>query len=101
KSASSGLRSAGSVRSPPSVFPQLRVERVTEAITEEVQGEQRDRQRQTGVEDQPRRGLHQLPPFADQRAPRRVGSLYAEPEERQKRLLEHHGGDGQRRIDDD
>src|SRR5687767_5285652 len=88
---------------PPSTleFPHLRVERVAQAVAEEVEREERQRHRHAGEDELPREDRDVLDALLREAPPRGVGRLNAEAEEREERLLQHHRRDGQRRVDDD
>src|SRR5215208_3554782 len=85
----------------PSELSHLRVERVAQAVAEEVEREERQRHRHAGEDELPGEDRDVLDAFLREAPPGRVRRLHAEPEEREERLLQHHGGDRQRRVDDD
>src|SRR5215212_3381342 len=83
----------------PSVLdPHLRawVERVAEAVAEDVEREDGEHDREAGRERQPRRRGDPLLPRRDQRPPRRVRRLHAGAEERESGLGEDVVRDDQR-----
>ena len=78
-----------------------RVERVAEAVADDVQREHRQHDHQAGDDRQQRLRVEQLDPDRDHRSPGGVGRLHAGAEERERRLEEHVVGDRQGEEDDD
>jgi len=81
------------------------VKDVAEPVADEVQAQQRDRQKGTRKQQEPpvamdgvERGLKA---FAGERAPGRQGGLDADAEEAQKGFLKDGGRDRERGVDDD
>ncbi|KKA14521.1 hypothetical protein VP03_08060 [Sinorhizobium meliloti] len=75
----------------------LRVERITQAVADEVQRVQRHDEEDGGKDQEPRRRLYVVRTFRDQRTPARKRGLHAQSEERQKAFeqddLRHDDGD--------
>src|SRR5215218_6126658 len=84
----------------PSELSHLRVERVAQAVAEEVEREERQRHRHAGEDELPGEDRDVLDALLREAPPRRVRRLHAEAEEREERLLQHHRRDGQRCVDD-
>src|SRR5262245_35178484 len=78
------------------VPPVLGSEGVGQPGTQEIETEQRERERQAGEDHEPRKERQDTSAVGDQRAPGSVRRLYAQPQERQKRLLQDDGGNRQR-----
>src|SRR5881394_1164763 len=77
--------------------PLGRVERVTQAVADEIHAEDDENERDAGDDRQP--PLERvLLPVKDQQPERRLRRLNAEGEERQRRLDEDRGGDGERGV---
>jgi hypothetical protein len=64
--------------------PILRVERVAQAVADEVEAEQRDREEDRGENQQPRRAFHLGGALGDEDAPAGERLLHAEAEEGQE-----------------
>ena len=77
-----------------------RVERVAQAVAEDVERDDRQHDRRARDDRQPRRRPDALLALGDQRAPRRVRRLHAGAEERQRRLDQDVVGDDQREEDE-
>src|SRR5437667_10388523 len=88
---------------PLSLPPELRVPRIPQGITEKVEAEHRQADRETGKDREPGRLLHERPARARQhQPPRRCGRLGAHAEEGERRLdqdrvAEPDGGDDEDR----
>src|SRR5579864_8598054 len=59
----------------------LRVEGIAQPVADEVEREQRGREKYCREDQHPGRGLHLCRPFADEHTPARIGLLHAEAEE--------------------
>ncbi len=79
----------------------LGIEEVAEAVAEEVEAEEGDGEEAGGEDQHPRVSLHPLSAFVEEDAPGAVWGLDAESEEAEDGLEENHGGDCERRVDDD
>src|SRR5207249_9242575 len=91
-----------SMYSPLSLPPELRIPRIPESITEQVEAEHRQADRQTGKDRQPGRLLHERPARARQhQSPRRRGRLGADAEERERRLDQDRVAEPDRRDHED
>ena len=64
-----------------SVFRRLRIQGIAQTITEEIQGQQRHRKKQTRKQQQPGIGEHHVGAFLDQHTPGAVRRLQPETEE--------------------
>src|SRR5439155_18100521 len=67
------------------VPPVLWVERVAQAVTQEVEAQERHRERDAGKDHEPGKEREQPRAVRDQRAPRCGGGLDPEPQEREER----------------
>src|SRR2546425_6446524 len=82
--------------------PELRIPRVTKRITEEVEAQDGQADRQAGKDREPRRLLHERAPGARQhQAPRRRRRLRADAQERERRLDQDRVAEPDRRDDQD
>src|SRR5690606_4634559 len=75
--------SSSAMRCPVLVLRAAGIERVAQAVAQEVEREQRERQCQAGEEEQPGVLLHGLHAGRDELAPRRLRRLDAQAEEAQ------------------
>src|SRR6266853_728451 len=91
-------KSSTSSSATPSVLRCPDVERIAQAVAEEIQREQRRREYRGRVDQQPRRLLHLLGALLDEQSPGTHRRLHAESEETQKGLQQHHRGNGERRV---
>src|SRR5438045_4502195 len=70
-------------------LPPLRIERVAQAISEEIEAEHGHHDREPGEDREVRRELEVLTPFVEHHAPRRRRWLRRETEERERAFGEH------------
>src|SRR3954453_3065914 len=82
-------------------LPAPRVEGVLQAVPDEVEREHREEQREAGEEHEPPGDVEDAGGFRDHRAPRGLGRLHADAEEREGGLEEDVRRDQNRRVDDD
>src|SRR6266545_1796822 len=78
-----------------------RVDRVSDAVAQEVEGERRREDREPRPDHQPGLGRVVGRPGREQVAPARSRRIDAQPEEGEARLEQDVGGDRERRVDDD
>src|SRR4030095_165838 len=79
------------------VYPQPGVEHVTQTVAQEVQGEARERQRQTGEETHPERLADDVLAAGDDVAPRRHVRRHADAQEAQDGLGQDRIGENEAR----
>src|SRR5580765_3519435 len=80
--------------------PELRIPRVPKRITEEVEAQDGQADRQAGKDREPRRLLHERAPGArEHQTPRRRRRLSADPEEGERRLDQDRVAEPDRRDD--
>src|SRR2546428_11525568 len=80
---------------PSHALAQPRIERVADALAEQVVGEHGDEDGEARIDRQPPRELDDFLALVEDVAPRRVRRTHAEPEERQARRGEDGGGGGE------
>src|SRR5262245_25848575 len=78
-----------------------RIERVAQPVTEQVDGEHGQHDREAGKRRQPPRRRHVVAAVGQHPSPRRRGRLDAEPEKRERGLVDDHEGELERGHDDD
>ena len=80
------------------------IESVAEAVAEEVKGEQGERHKEGGENEEPPVGFHRvdrLRTFGEEGAPTGLGCLDAEAKEGEKRFVENDGRDGKGDVNQD
>src|SRR5882672_932834 len=82
------LPTCRSALGPSSAPLELRVERVAEAVADEVDGEHRGQDGKAGEGDHPPGAQDEFARIGERRAPFRSGRLRAEPEEAERRCAE-------------
>src|SRR5438093_9485300 len=91
-----------SMYSPLALPPELRIPRIPESITEQVEAEHRQADGEPGKDREPRRLLHERPARARQhQPPRRCRRLGADAEERERRLDQDRVAEPDRRDHED
>src|SRR5690349_17568843 len=83
-----------------SVFRGPGVERIAQAVAEEVQREKRERKNDTRINEQPGIFLDVLRAFVDEHAQGTHRRLHSEAEEAQRRFQQHHTWNGERGVND-
>src|SRR5687768_5305117 len=74
---------------------------IAQAVAEEVQRKERNREEQPRVDEQPGKFLHAVRAFLDEDTPGTHGRLEAQPEETEESLGQRHARDRQRGVVDD
>src|SRR5690606_14243492 len=88
-------------RAPFSDVLQVRIECFSNTVTDKVEAEHTEEDRDTWEGRYPGRGRHQAAPGAEDRSPGGLRRLRAQPEEAQPRLDQYGVGDAERCLHDD
>lgn len=84
-----------------SILARPHIQRVAQAVAEEVQAEERRAERTGGEDEHPPELLHAVRAVFNHRAPRTHRRLHAEAEEAQEGFEQHHRRHGERGVNDD
>ena len=91
-------RSLATEAAPRRSFP---TQRVAQAVRDQVEGQDRQHDGDTGEDDRPGRGVDELKPFLQHAAPARNGGLFADSEKAQTGFGEQGKAEGESQLDDD